>query len=153
MENFFLIGLGNFSESNLYKDTRHNVGFQFIDYFSLYFKFPPFKKENKMEISSKKIKINQNEINLFLIKPMCSINISGETIYSFFKKEKNFPELISNFIIIYDDICTKIGYFKLREKGSHGGHNGFKNIIEKLGSGIKRLKIGIDYDKNFDLSD
>jgi PTH1 family peptidyl-tRNA hydrolase len=57
-------------------------------------------------------------------------------------------------LVIYDDISLPVGKFRYRKEGSAGGHNGMKNIIEKLGTKkFKRLRIGVGYDNKFFIKD
>ena len=91
---------------------------------------------------------------VIFLKPQSYMNLSGNVV----KKFKDFYKIdISDILIIYDDISFEFGILKLKPKGSSGGHNGLKNIIEMLGtSDIKRLKIGISKNnielKNYVLS-
>ena len=83
------------------------------------------------------------------LKPIKYMNNSGEVVRKFldyFKIEVN------DIFVIYDDINYEVGDYKLKPKGSSGGHNGIKNIIKHLGTEeFKRLKIGIGYNNNYDL--
>ena len=63
-----------------------------------------------------------------------------------------FSEILDNLLVIYDDITLPLGKFRYRQQGSDGGHNGVKNIIEMVGSKVfKRLRVGINYERNFTL--
>jgi len=79
------------------------------------------------------------------------MNNSGECIVSFFNY---FRIPLDNLLIIYDDIALPLGSFRYRSQGSHGGHNGMRNIIGLLGSkDFKRLRVGIGYDSDFLIKD
>jgi PTH1 family peptidyl-tRNA hydrolase len=74
------------------------------------------------------------------------MNNSGECAVAFLNY---FQIPLDNLLVIYDEIALLPGNFRYRTQGSSGGHNGIKNIIEKLGtSQFKRLKIGIGYERN-----
>jgi peptidyl-tRNA hydrolase, PTH1 family len=83
---------------------------------------------------------------IVLLKPLTGINNSGECIREFVNY---FQIPLTNTLIIYDDLTLPLGVFRYRQQGSSGGHNGVKSIIKCLGTQkIKRLKIGIGYNKN-----
>ena len=133
---FVIVGLGNPTDE--YVNTRHNIGFKTIDYLSDKYKIV-------MEESSFNALIGKgiiNNIEVLLVKPLTYMNSSGEAVKaicdSFNIDEKE------DLIIIYDDISLDLSNFRVRKKGSSGGHNGIKSIIELLGHDIfKRIKIGI----------
>jgi peptidyl-tRNA hydrolase, PTH1 family len=79
------------------------------------------------------------------------MNKSGQCIASFMNY---FQIPLSDLLVIYDDISLPLGKFRYRAQGSDGGHNGMKDIIEKLGTkNFKRLRIGIGYDNKFLIRD
>lgn len=136
-----IVGLGN--PGNNYKNTRHNIGFMFLDYY--------LRDESvnwKSLYNGLYYFTNINGEKVCFLKPQSYMNLSGEVIYKFFSYYKlNFEDIL----IISDDLDLKIGNFKLKSSGSSGGHNGLKNIEKMLGtSNYKRLKIGIG---NSDLID
>lgn len=132
---YLVVGLGNPGKE--YEGTRHNIGFDFIDY--LAYKY-------NIEINRIKFKGTYGEgiINgkkVILLKPNTYMNLSGESI----KEIVNFYKLDeSEIIVIYDDISLNVGRMRIREKGSAGGHNGIKSIIANLGSDVfPRIKVGV----------
>ena len=128
-----VVGLGN--PGLKYKKTKHNVGFMCLDFYAKKHKLK-FKKENKF--SGESLKVG----NIILLKPHTFMNLSGESIH----KIMNFYDVqIENVIIIYDDLSLPLGKIRLREKGTSGGHNGIKSVIQHLKTEeFKRVKIGID---------
>jgi PTH1 family peptidyl-tRNA hydrolase len=126
-----IVGLGNPGKE--YSKTRHNLGFLMIDEITkdLNLKFNKnFKMGTYCEYD-----------DLFFLKSKNFMNDSGTTIKNFIR---NFGIKIENVLVLYDDINLYKGKIRYREKGSHGGHNGFKDIIEKLNTEkIKRLKLGM----------
>ena len=140
-----IVGLGNPGKE--YDNTRHNVGFMCLDKLASYF---------NVDISSKKFcglysQFKYENENIILLKPQKYMNLSGEVIrdyVNFFKID------ISDVLIICDDLDTKVGTYRLRYKGSSGGHNGLKNIEQNLSTNeYKRIKIGISNDKEIDTKD
>lgn len=140
-----IVGLGN--PGNEYENTRHNIGFQTID-----------KYANKLGISITKSKFNglyaetliEGE-KVILLKPQSFINLSGEVI----RKFVDFYKIsINDILIINDDLDLVVGTYKIKKKGSSGGHNGLKNIELHFGTQeYKRIKIGISNNKNMDTKD
>lgn len=132
-----ITGLGN--PGDKYKFTRHNAGFMVLDYLSYQWNFD-YKFESKF--NGEIAKINHNGVSLILLKPHTFMNLSGQSLISvmnFYKIPKE------DILVIYDDIAMPVGKMRFRSKGSDGGHNGIKSIINVLGgnNSFDRLKIGI----------
>ncbi len=128
-----VVGLGN--PGRKYKNTKHNIGFMCLDLYAE-MKSLKFKKENKFRGESLKID------NLILLKPHTFMNLSGESI----RLVMDYYNIdVNDVFIIYDDLALPLGKLRLREKGSPGGHNGVKSIVQNLGTKeFQRLRIGID---------
>lgn len=134
-----IVGLGNPGKE--YENTRHNIGFMVIDN---YLKNEKFKtKFNGMYLK----KVINNEEVIFL-KPLSYMNLSGEVV----KKYVDYFKInLSDLLIISDDLDMPCFKIKLKYKGSSGGHNGLKNIIQNINTEeFKRLKIGISNNLNVD---
>lgn len=140
-----IVGLGN--PGIKYKSTRHNIGFEILDSFA-----------DKYNILIKKLKFNGayeetyiNNEKVILLKPQSYMNLSGEVI----RKFVDFYNInVTDILIISDDLDLQIGKFKLKQKGSSGGHNGLKNIELHLGTqAYKRLKVGISNNKDIETKD
>lgn len=134
-----IVGLGNPGKE--YENTRHNIGFMVIDN---YLKNEKFKtKFNGMYLK----KVINNEEVIFL-KPLSYMNLSGEVV----KKYVNYFKInLSDLLIISDDLDMPCFKIKIKYKGSSGGHNGLKNIIQNINTEeFKRLKIGISNNLNVD---
>lgn len=135
MDKFLLIGLGNPGQK--YLDTRHNIGFRIVDALCERFQ-SSFELDKYGFLSQFNIKGHQ----IFVLKPNTFMNLSGKAAryYLQLKKIK-----IANLLVISDDLHLPFGKIKIRRKGSDGGHNGHKDIIQKLNtSNYCRLKFGID---------
>lgn len=132
---FLIVGLGN--PGKQYDRTRHNIGFEIVDYIS---------KEYSIDINRTKFKglYGEGSINgekVILLKPQTFMNLSGDSIIQFMKFYKLDPD---EMIVIYDDISLEIGRLRIREKGSAGGHNGIKSIIQNFGGDVfPRVKVGV----------
>lgn len=134
-----IVGLGNPGKE--YENTRHNIGFMVIDN---YLKNEKFKTRfNGMYLK----KVINNEEVIFL-KPLSYMNLSGEVV----KKYVDYFKInLSDLLIISDDLDMPCFKIKLKYKGSSGGHNGLKNIIQNINTEeFKRLKIGISNNLNID---
>ena len=132
----FIIGLGNPGKE--YIKNRHNIGFLLIDNFSEKYD-SKFTLKNKLKSWYSEIKINDLTYRLF--KPNTFMNNSGEAVRAIVDWYK--IDLDQLFVIV-DDIDLPLGKIRFRKKGSSGGHNGLKDIINKLQTeNFNRIKIGI----------
>lgn len=130
-----IVGLGNPGEK--YSKTRHNVGWQFIDYLSKIYNIDVTK--NNCDALVGETRINGEKI--IFAKPITFMNLSGNSVV----KLKNWYKIENeNILIVFDDVDIPFGTFRYREKGSGGSHNGMKNIVQMLSSqDIQRIRIGI----------
>lgn len=131
----YILGLGNIG--SLYKNTRHNTGFDVLDIFA---------EDNNLTIDRKKENYLYTKANIFktdvmLIKPTTMMNLSGDALKSVHDEYKiDYNDLI----VVYDDMDILPGKIKLKKKGDSAGHNGIKSIIETIGSNqFDRIKVGI----------
>lgn len=140
-----IVGLGNVGKE--YDRTRHNIGFMSVD---------KCVEKYNVDMNRHKFSGNYGEVNIngekvIFLKPGKYMNLSGEVVRDFVKFYK-IP--VEDILIISDDMDLSLGGFKLKYKGSSGGHNGLKNIELHLGTQeYKRLKIGISHNKNIDTKD
>lgn len=131
-----IVGLGN--PGKQYENTRHNIGFIVIDRLSQKLNISLTKKKFKGLYG----KGNINGQEIILLKPMTYMNLSGEAVKPFMEYFRIANE---NLLVIYDELDLPVGKIRLRYKGSAGGHNGIKSIINHLGSEqFNRIRIGID---------
>ena len=132
----FIIGLGNPGKE--YIKNRHNIGFLLVEIFSEKYN-SKFTLKNKLKSWYSEFKINDSTYRLFM--PNTFMNNSGEAvkaIVDWYKIDLN------QLFIIVDDIDLPLGKIRFRKKGSSGGHNGLKDIINKFQTeNFKRIKIGI----------
>lgn len=131
-----LICLGN--PGLKYAKTRHNAGFMFADLLAEELNCH-FSIEQKFKCEMAK-GIYKNEA-VWIIKPITFMNLSGESLEAL----KNYYKInIEDILLVYDDIAMDLGRIRFKSKGSDGGHNGVKSIINHAGSQtFDRLKIGI----------
>ena len=132
---YVIAGLGN--PGREYEGTRHNVGFMTLDALADKYNIDVREKAFKGLIGKGVIEGNK----VILVKPQTYMNLSGECIRQVMDYYKVDP---SEFIVIYDDISLVPGGIRIRKKGSAGGHNGIKNIIQELGTQkFVRIKVGV----------
>lgn len=134
MKKYLIVGLGNFGEK--YANTRHNIGFKILDAFAQQENLS-FETQRLADVCSFKLKGK----TLILIKPNTYMNLSGKAVLYWLNKEK-IP--LENLLIITDDLNLPFGNIRLKTKGSDGGHNGLKDIQEKLNTtNYNRFRFGI----------
>ena len=136
MNQIYLIGLGN--PGKKYSKSRHNIGFLLLENLSQKYN-SNFLLKDKLKSSCSEIKIKDCTYRLFL--PNTFMNNSGDAVRAIVDWYKiNLDQLF----IIVDDKDLPLGKIRFRKKGSSGGHNGLKSIIEKLQTqNFNRIRIGI----------
>jgi peptidyl-tRNA hydrolase, PTH1 family len=131
---YLIVGLGNIGEG--YKDTRHNIGFTVLDAMAL---------ASNTSFTDKRYgavcEIRYKGRDLILLKPSTYMNLSGNAV-SYWLKKENIP--LENLLVIVDDIALPSGSIRMRPKGSDGGHNGLAHISTTLATNeYPRIRIGI----------
>ena len=136
MNEIYLIGLGN--PGKKYSKSRHNIGFLILENLSRKYN-SNFLLKDKLKSSCSEFKINNSIYRLFL--PNTFMNNSGDAVRAIVDWYKiNLDQIF----IIVDDKDLPLGKIRFRKKGSSGGHNGLKSIIEKLQTHeFNRIRIGI----------
>ena len=134
MKKFLIVGLGNIG--NDYEDTRHNIGFKILD---------ALAKNEQVTFDTQKlgdVAVFKHKGRTFiLLKPSTYMNLSGKAVKYWMTQEKIPQEPL---LVISDDLNIDFGTFRLKAKGSAGGHNGLKDINEKLGNqNYARFRFGI----------
>ncbi|RNF38358.1 aminoacyl-tRNA hydrolase [Planococcus salinus] len=130
-----IVGLGN--PGKTYEETRHNIGFKVIDHLAANWNAPLTQSKFKGMYSI----IHRPEGKVMLLKPLTYMNLSGESVGALM----NYYNIaIEDLVVIYDDLDLPTGQLRLRQKGSAGGHNGIKSLIQHLGTQqFNRMRIGI----------
>ncbi|MBR5295151.1 MAG: aminoacyl-tRNA hydrolase [Clostridia bacterium] len=132
---YMIVGLGN--PGDKYAENRHNCGFMALDYIAL-------RENTQMKNLRFRSLMGESVIDgkkVLFLKPQTFMNLSGEAVRECAAFYKIPPEKI---LVIFDDISFEPGVFRIREKGSAGGHNGIKSIISCLSSdAFPRVKMGV----------
>lgn len=133
--NWLIVGLGN--PGARYEKTRHNLGFMLVDRLARELNTQVKREECRSLVGRAEIEDQKAE----LVKPQTFMNLSGEAISCFLKKENR---SVKKLIVISDDLALPLGTIRLRARGTAGGHNGLKSIIGCLRTEeFIRLRIGI----------
>lgn len=134
MKKFLIVGLGNIGPK--YANTRHNIGFKVVDFYA---------EKNSLSWETAKLgDITSHKVKgrtLIFLKPSTFMNLSGKALKYWMEKEK-IP--LENILVITDDLNLAFGTFRVKTKGSDGGHNGLKDIQNTLQTtNYNRFRFGI----------
>jgi PTH1 family peptidyl-tRNA hydrolase len=133
--NWLVVGLGN--PGPQYEKTRHNLGFMLIDVLAVRMQTRVSREECRALVGRGLIENKTVE----LAKPQTFMNLSGEAVSCLVAKE---DRSIERTIVISDDLAIPFGTIRIRPGGTHGGQNGLRSIIDRLGTQeFIRLRIGI----------
>ncbi len=134
-----IVGLGN--PEKRHENTRHNIGFEIIDEMVRIFQAGLISGKGNFHYT----KISHRGEPVILLKPMTYMNLSGHAVVA----AMNFYKIsIENILVACDDLNIPLGSIRLRAKGSAGGQNGLKHIIQCLGrENFARLRVGIGRDQ------
>ena len=135
-----IVGLGNIGKR--FELTKHNIGFEVIDYMLERNQFKLDKQKYKGAYTIERLAGEK----VIFIEPMTMMNLSGDAVGPLMKY---YDIDIDDLLVLYDDLDLPQGEIRLRQKGSAGGHNGMKSIIQALGTDqFKRIRIGVDRPSN-----
>jgi aminoacyl-tRNA hydrolase len=140
-----IVGLGNPGKE--YENTRHNMGYLFVDYYLN-------KKGINIEWKEKFNGIYLDTVidgeKIIFMKPLTYMNLSGEAVRKYLDY---FKIDVSDLLVVVDDLDLEVGNYKIKNNGSSGGHNGLKNIELHIGTqNYKRFRIGIS-NTTYDVKD
>ena len=131
-----IVGLGN--PGREYERTRHNVGWWVLDHLADVWRFEGWKRDGKALISTARVEGTM----VRLLKPQTFMNLSGEALGTYLRRP--FWSAASDMLVIVDEVALPLGTYRLRARGSAGGHNGLKSIERAVGGQeYARLRIGI----------
>lgn len=130
-----LVGLGN--PGARYHDTRHNIGFRVIDALARRWSVDQWREQHQALVG----RAREGDEPVLVAKPMTFMNLSGEAIAGlagFYKVA------VPDVLVVLDEVALPLGRLRAGRGGSHGGHNGLKSVIARLGtSEVPRLRIGV----------
>ena len=131
-----VLGLGNPGPE--YERTRHNVGWWVVDHLADVWRFEGWKKDRDTRVASGSVAGQR----VRLVKPLTYMNLSGAVVRPYLRREN--WNVSRDLLIIVDEVALPVGSFRIRARGSAGGHNGLKSIEGAVGSQeYARLRIGV----------
>jgi PTH1 family peptidyl-tRNA hydrolase len=131
-----VVGLGNPGPE--YERTRHNVGWWVVDHLADVWRFDGWKKDGQSRIAAGSVAGRR----VRLVKPQTYMNLSGGILRPYLRREG--WRAGSDMLVVVDEVALPIGSFRIRARGSAGGHNGLKSIEGAVGSqDYARLRIGV----------
>ena len=130
-----VVGLGN--PGSRYQGTRHNVGFEVVDQLAA----GPGAGSFQTKFKGQMAELREDTHKVLLVEPDTFMNLSGQCVRQFV----DFYQVpVEDILVICDDINLPLGKLRIRTKGSHGGHNGLRDIQAHLGTTeYARLRIGV----------
>lgn len=130
-----LVGLGN--PGARYHDTRHNIGFRVIDALARRWSVDQWREQHQALVG----RAREGDEPVLVAKPMTFMNLSGDALAGlagFYKVA------VPDVLVVLDEVALPLGRLRAGRGGSHGGHNGLKSVIARLGtSEVPRLRIGV----------
>lgn len=134
MKKYLIVGLGNIGEQ--YAHTRHNIGFKILDHFAAQENIT-FETQKLGDVTTFRLKGR----TFVFLKPSTYMNLSGKAVVYWLTKE-NIP--LENMLVVTDDLNLSFGSIRVKTKGSDGGHNGLKDLQDKLNTTTyNRFRFGI----------
>jgi PTH1 family peptidyl-tRNA hydrolase len=131
----FVVGLGNPGER--YRRTRHNAGYMVVDVVATRAGSPPLVVEDGSLVADATL-AGQAAL---LVKPLSFMNASGVAVARLLERRAGTP---ADLVVVVDDAALDLGRIRVRERGSHGGHNGLRSLIDVLGTEeFARVRVGI----------
>lgn len=128
-----VFGLGNPGEE--YAATRHNVGFRVVDELARRFRLARWVRRGPVLLARR-----AGARPLLLLKPQTYMNVSGEAVAATCAREGLTP---AECLVVVDDVDLPLGELRMRERGGPGSHNGLRSIVDAVGEGFARLRLGI----------
>jgi len=131
-----IFGLGNPGED--YEHTRHNVGWWLTDHLADVWRFEGWRKDGNSRVATGIV----GSRRVRLVKPQTYMNLSGAALRPYVRRESWEPR--TDLLVVVDEVALPVGTYRLRARGSAGGHNGLKSVEGALGSQeYARLRIGV----------
>jgi PTH1 family peptidyl-tRNA hydrolase len=131
-----ILGLGN--PGREYAATRHNVGWWLIDHLADVWHFDGWKKDGDSHATSGVV----SGVKVKLVKPQTYMNLSGQVLKNYVRRP--FWSAAKDLLVVVDEVQIPVGRFRIRARGSAGGHNGLKSVEAAIGNqDYPRLRIGV----------
>jgi len=132
-----ILGLGN--PGRQYEATRHNVGWWLLDHLADVWRFDGWKRDGEAMTTTSTVRGTR----VRLIKPLTFMNLSGQVLRNYLRR-RPFWSPSKNLLVVVDEVQLPVGRYRLRARGSAGGHNGLKSVETAIGNQeYPRLRIGV----------
>ncbi len=128
-----VVGLGN--PGTEYAATRHNIGFRVVDELARRWRVRLWWPRHHSKVARRR-----GASPVWLVKPATYMNRSGEAVAALIAAERLTPAEI---LVVVDDVDLPLGTLRLRPQGGAGTHNGLRSIVERVGEGFPRLRLGV----------
>jgi peptidyl-tRNA hydrolase, PTH1 family len=131
-----ILGLGN--PGREYAATRHNVGWWLIDHLADVWHLDGWKKDGESQVANGAV----GGVKVRLVKPQTYMNLSGQALKNYVRRP--FWSAAKDLLVVVDEVQLPVGRFRIRARGSAGGHNGLKSVEHALNTqDYGRLRIGV----------
>ncbi len=131
-----ILGLGN--PGRQYEATRHNVGWWLLDHLAGVWRFDGWKRDGEAMTTTATV----HGTRVRMIKPLTYMNLSGNALRNYLRRTLWSPA--KDLLVVVDEVALPVGRYRLRARGSAGGHNGLKSVEQAIGSQeYARLRIGV----------
>ena len=131
-----ILGLGN--PGRQYEATRHNVGWWLLDHLAGVWRFDGWKRDGEAMITTATV----HGTRVRMIKPLTYMNLSGAVLRNYLRRTLWTPA--KDLLVVVDEVQIPVGRYRLRARGSAGGHNGLKSVEQAIGNQeYARLRIGV----------
>jgi len=131
-----ILGLGN--PGRQYEATRHNVGWWLVDHLAGVWRFDGWKRDGEAMVTTATV----HGVRVRLIKPLTYMNLSGRVLRSYLRRPFWTPA--KDLLVVVDEVALPVGRYRLRARGSAGGHNGLRSVEATIGNReYPRLRIGV----------
>jgi PTH1 family peptidyl-tRNA hydrolase len=131
-----ILGLGN--PGRQYEATRHNVGWWLLDHLAGVWRFDGWKRDGEAMVTTATV----HGTRVRMIKPLTYMNLSGNVLRNYLRRSLWSPE--TDLLVVVDEVALPVGRYRVRARGSAGGHNGLKSIEQAIGNQeYARLRIGV----------
>ena len=131
-----ILGLGN--PGRQYEATRHNVGWWLLDHLAGVWRFDGWKRDGEAMVTTATV----HGTRVRMIKPLTYMNLSGAVLRNYLRRTLWTPA--KDLLVVVDEVQIPVGRYRLRARGSAGGHNGLKSVEQAIGNQeYARLRIGV----------
>jgi PTH1 family peptidyl-tRNA hydrolase len=131
-----ILGLGN--PGRQYEATRHNVGWWLVDHLADVWRFDGWKRDGEAMVTT----ATAHGVRVRLIKPLTYMNLSGRVLRRYLRRPFWTPA--KDLLVVVDEVALPVGRYRLRARGSAGGHNGLRSVEATIGNQeYPRLRIGV----------